>query len=86
MKDILGMLFAEDNFPDIGSIKKADDGTLILKEQDIPKLNNVLTRAVCVGTYNVPVFGFNTGHVAVCPKASRAFMYESTDDEWYELG
>ena len=76
MKDILGMLFAEDNFPDIGSIKK----------QDIPKLNNVLTRAVCVGTYNVPVFGFNTGHVAFCPNASRAFMYESTDDEWYELG
>ena len=31
MKDILGMLFADDNFPDIGSIKKADDGTLILK-------------------------------------------------------
>ena len=65
MKDILGMLFAEDNFPDIG---------------------NVLTRAVCVGTYNVPVFEFNTGHVAFCPNASRAFMYESTDDEWYELG
>ena len=38
MKDILGMLFAEDNFPDIGSIKKADDGTLILKEQDISTL------------------------------------------------
>ena len=59
---------------------------MILKEQDISKLNNVLTRAVCVGTYNVPVFGFNTGHVAFCPNASRAFMYESTDDEWYELG
>lgn len=86
MINILGMNFADNNYPDVGSISKADDGTLILAEQDIPKLNNILTRAVCVGTYNVPVFGFNTGHVAFCPNASRAFMYESTDDEWYELG
>ena len=86
MINILGMNFADNNYPDVGSISKADDGTLILAEQNIPKLNNILTRAVCVGTYNVPVFGFNTGHVAFCPNASRAFMYESTDDEWYELG
>ncbi len=86
MINILGMNFADNNYPDVGSISKADDGTLILKEQDIPKLNNVLTRAVCVGYYNVHGFGFNTGHIAFCPNASRVFMYESSEDTWHELG
>ena len=85
MKDILGMLFAEDNFPDIGSIRFDRYGEhLHLASVDVDKLNDTLTREVCVGTYNVPTFYFTSGDVAIVDDTQRAFVYNSDLDTWTE--
>ena len=84
MINILGMNFADDNFPDVGSIAFDREGDLILIGADMYKLNTVLTRAACIGTYNVGTFYFRTGDIAYTVDTSRLFMYESTTDTWIE--
>lgn len=85
-KTILGMTFPNaENIPDFGSMKinKTND-CLILAGTDIDKLSSVLTRSVCIGTYNADKFSFDSGDIAFAPDVSRLFMYESSTDTWYE--
>ena len=52
MRNILGMNFADNNYPDFGSITFDRHGeNLHLLGVDVGKLNSMLTRAVCIGTY-----------------------------------
>jgi len=85
MINILGMNFPDDTSIDIGSMKvnKTND-CLILAGTDIDKLDSVLTRSVCIGTYNADRFSFDSGDIAFAPDVSRLFMYESATDTWYE--
>lgn len=84
MKHILGMNFEDNNCPDFGSIAFDREGNLILLGADIHKLNNLLTRAICVGTYNVPTFYFQSGDMAYAVDTSRLFMYDASTDAWIE--
>ena len=53
MINILGMNFPDDTAIDIGSIAfDRYNENLHLLGEDVDKLNTVLTRAVCIGTYN----------------------------------
>ena len=59
---ILNMVFDDENKPDIGSIKfDRYRENLHLLGEDISKLNSVLTRAVCIGTYNADKFYYQSG-------------------------
>ena len=69
---ILNMVFDDENKPDIGSIKFDR------------KLNSVLTRAVCIGTYNADKFYFQSGDVAIVDDTQRAFVYNADSDSWTE--
>ncbi len=80
----LDMGFDETNAPDFGSIDFDNDKDIILCGADIDKLNSLLTRAVCIGTYNVPVFSIKNGCWAFAADVSRLFMYEKSSDRWYE--
>lgn len=84
----LDMGFDESNVPDFGSIDFFGDGSkdITLMSEDISKLNSVLNRAVCVGTYHAENFSIKNGCVAVVPDAQRFFIYEKSTDCWYELG
>ena len=83
MKNILNMMFSDDNFPDVGSIEiDRQDGGLLLLNEDVNKLNTILTRAVCVGTYNVPVFEFTNGYTAFVRDTLKMFLYDSKYDRW----
>ncbi len=70
MRNILGMNFADNNYPDFGSITF--------------DINSMLTRAVCIGTYNANAFYFRSGDVAIVDDAQRAFVYNSDSDSWTE--
>ena len=84
MKNILEMNFADNNYPDFGSIKmNKKNGYLHLLSADIGKLNDLLTRAVCVGTYGVGEFSFDSGDIAVVDDASMSYVYNATADHWY---
>ena len=85
MRKILNIKFADNSYPDFGSMAIDKNGDLVLLVEDIPKLNNVLTRSNIVGTYGTE-FPYQSGDVAFVIDATRLFMYESTDDTWYELG
>ena len=81
---ILNMQF-ENNLPDIGSIKFDRCGEYLhLLGVDIDKLNSILTREVCAGTYGVPVFYFKSGDVAFTDDTQRAFVYNEVSDSWHE--
>ena len=85
--NVLNMDFEEDNCPDFGSMemdKRNED--LHLLADDIPKLNEILTRTICVGTYNAENFSFHSGDIAVVDDAPIRFVYNSSSDCWYELG
>ena len=85
MINILKMYFADDNFPDFGSITFDRHGeNLHLLGVDVGKLNSMLTRAVCIGTYNANAFYFRSGDVAIVDDAQRAFVYNSGSDSWTE--
>lgn len=85
MINILKMYFADDNYPDIGSIEFDRYGeNLHLAGVDVDKLNSVLTRAACIGTYNADTFYFRSGDVAIVDDTQRAFVYNSTLDTWTE--
>ena len=82
---ILNMVFDNENKPDIGSIKFDRYGeNLHLLSTDISKLNSVLTRAVCIGTYNAGTFYFQSGDVAIVDDTQRAFVYNADSDSWTE--
>lgn len=85
MINILRINFADNNFPNVGSMAIDKDGSVILLSRDISKLNGILTRSTIVGTYGAE-FPYQSGDVAVVPDATRIFMYESSSDTWYELG
>ena len=85
MKRILGMKFPDDTDIDIGSIAFDRYGeNLHLLGEDISKLNSVLTRAVCIGTYNAETFYFKSGDVAIVDDTQRAFVYNADSDSWTE--
>lgn len=84
---VLNMVFDNDHVPDFGSMemdKRNED--LHLLADDIPKLNEILTRTICVGTYNAENFSFHSGDIAVVDDAPIRFVYNSSSDCWYELG
>ena len=84
-KTLFGMTFDSENIPDFGSMKMDKrNENLHLLGVDVSKLNSVLTRAVCVGTYNADVFAFQSGDVAIVDDTQRAFVYNSTSDSWHE--
>lgn len=85
MINILKMNFPDDTAIDVGSIKFDRFGEILhLVGIDVDKLNNLLTREVCVGTYNVDVFAFQSGDVAIVDDTQRAFVYNSDSDSWHE--
>ena len=85
MKDILNMKFSEDNLPDFGSIEFDRWGeNLHLAGVDVDKLNDILTREVCIGTYNADRFQFQSGDVAIVDDTQRYFVYNSYLDTWTE--
>lgn len=85
MINILNMNFPDNTNIDIGSIKFDRFGeNLHLLGVDVGKLNSVLTRAVCIGTYNADIFSFQSGDVAIVDDVQLAFVYNSTSDSWHE--
>ncbi len=83
MINILKMNFDENNVPDVGSIAFDRYGeNLHLAGVDVDKLNTVLTRAN-IATYGAE-FYFQSGDVAIVDDTQRAFVYNSTLDEWTE--
>ena len=82
---ILNMVFDDENKPDIGSIKfDRYRENLHLLGEDVDKLNTVLTRAVCIGTYHTETFYFKSGDVAIADDTQRAFVYNADSDSWTE--
>ena len=86
MINILGMNFADDNYPDVGTICiDKDDGNLLLLSEDIYKLNGILTRNVCIGEYGVSVFPFKMGDTAFVIDLLKMFVYDSKNDCWLDV-
>ena len=82
---ILNMVFDDANKPDVGSIRLDRYGeNLHLLGTDVDKLNTVLTREVCTGTYNAEDFYFKSGDVAIVDDTQRAFVYNADSDSWTE--
>lgn len=85
MINILNMNFPDNTDIDVGSIAFDRYGeNLHLLSTDISKLNSVLTRAVCIGTYNAGTFYFQSGDVAIVDDTQRAFVYNADSDSWTE--
>ncbi len=88
---VLGMLFNENNAPDVGSIRLSRSGDYILLADDIPKLNSTLTRSHITSLLeNGSFFNVPTGALAFVAdwkteEAAKAYMYEATSDAWYEV-
>ena len=88
---VLGMLFNENNAPDVGSIRLSRSGDYILLADDIPKLNSTLTRSHITSLLeNGSFFNVPTGALAFVAdwkteEAAKAYMYESTSEAWYEV-
>lgn len=81
----LNMNFPDDTDVDFGSIAFDRYGeNLHLLSTDISKLNSVLTRAVCIGTYNAGTFYFQSGDLAIVDDTQRAFVYNADSDSWTE--
>lgn len=85
MKNILNMNFPDDTNINVGSIAfDRYNENLHLLGEDISKLNSVLTRTVCIGTYNADKFYFQSGDVAIVDDTQRAFVYNADSDSWTE--
>lgn len=85
MKNILNMNFPDDTNINVGSIAfDRYNENLHLLGTDVGKLNSVLTRAVCIGTYNAETFYFKSGDVAIVDDTQRAFVYNADSDSWTE--
>ena len=85
MINILSMNFPDDTNINVGSIAfDRYNENLHLLGEDISKLNSVLTRAVCIGTYNAETFYFKSGDVAIVDDTQRAFVYNADSDSWTE--
>ena len=85
MKNILNMNFPDDTNINVGSIAfDRYNENLHLLGTDVGKLNSVLTRAVCIGTYNADKFYFQSGDVAIVDDTQRAFVYNADSDSWTE--
>ncbi len=86
MIDILDMYFPDDNYPDIGTICiDKDDGNLLLLSEDMHKLNGILTRSICIGTYGGGVFPFKMGDTAFVIDLLKMFVYDSKNDCWLDV-
>ena len=85
MINILNMNIPDDTAIDVGSIAFDRWGeNLHLAGVDVDKLNTLLTRSACIGTYNADTFYFQSGDVAIVDDMQRAFVYNSTSDSWHE--
>lgn len=85
MINILNMNFPDDTDIDVGSIAFDRYGeNLHFLGEDVDKLNTVLTRAVCIGTYHTETFYFKSGDVAIADDTQRAFVYNADSDSWTE--
>ena len=85
MKIILNMRFPDNANVDVGSIRfDRYEENIHLLGADVNKLNTVLTRSVCIGTYNAETFYFKSGDVAIVDDTQRAFVYNADSDSWTE--
>ena len=85
MKIILNMRFPDNANIDVGSINfDRYEENIHLLGTDVDKLNTVLTREVCIGTYNAETFYFKSGDVAIVDDTQRAFVYNADSDSWTE--
>ena len=85
MINILNMNFNENNVPDVGGIAfDRYKEHLHLAGVDVDKLNDILTREACIGTYNASTFYFQSGDIAIVDDTQRAFVYNSDIDTWTE--
>lgn len=85
MINILKMNFPDDTDIDVGSIAFDRYGEdLHLAGVDVDKLNTVLTRSICIGTYNAGTFYFQSGDLAIVDDTQRFFVYNSYLDSWTE--
>ena len=85
MINILNMNFPDNTTIDVGSIKFDRYGeNLHLAGVDVDKLNDILTREACIGTYNASTFYFQSGDIAIVDDTQRAFVYNSDIDTWTE--
>ena len=85
MKIILNMRFPDNANIDVGSINfDRYEENIHLLGTDVDKLNTVLTREVCTGTYNAEDFYFKSGDVAIVDDTQRAFVYNADSDSWTE--
>lgn len=82
----LGMLFADNNVPDFGSIEMGVDGALTLLETDKSKLNSLLTRAGLASYLSAgEAFAIQGGTCAVIADEPAVWRYHSGTDTWYEV-
>ena len=85
MKIILNMRFPDNANIDVGSIRfDRYEENIHLLGADVNKLNTVLTRSACIGTYNAETFYFKSGDVAITDDTQRAFVYNADSDSWTE--
>ena len=85
MINILNMNFPDNTTIDVGSIEFDRYGeNLHLAGVDVDKLNDILTREVCIGTYNADGFYFQSGDIAIVDDTQRFFVYNSYLDSWTE--
>ena len=85
MKIILNMRFPDNANIDVGSIRfDRYEENIHLLGADVNKLNTVLTRSACIGTYNAETFYFKSGDVAIVDDTQRAFFYNADSDSWTE--
>ena len=79
------MYFPDNNYPNVGSIAFDRYGeNLHLAGVDVDKLNDILTRETCIGTYNADKFYFQSGDIAIVDDTQRFFVYNSYLDSWTE--
>ena len=81
----LGMVFADNNVPDFGSIETGIDGALTLLDTDKSKLNSLLTRSGLASYLADGNFTIGGGTCAVIADKPAVWRYHSATDKWYEI-
>ena len=81
----LGMVFADNNVPDFGSIETGVDGILTLLDADKSKLNSLLTRSGLASYLTNGNFTIGGGTCAVIADKPAVWRYHLATDKWYEI-
>ena len=82
----LGMIFADNNVPQFGSIEEGTDGALTLLAADKSKLNSLLTRAGLASYLTAgEAFAIQGGTCAVIADEPAVWRYHALSDTWYEV-